>query len=63
MIRELLQDTLAQGYNILYNGNPIKVQGDLLEYVELHKSQEFGVFIISELLKLTDEELNNIILK
>ncbi|MCA5006300.1 hypothetical protein [Sphingobacterium bovistauri] len=63
MIRELIVETVKKGYHILYNGEPKKVVGNINEYLQTHIHEKSSIYIFSELLNMTDEELNILISK
>lgn len=63
MVRELLIDAINNGYNILYNGELLTIDIDIKEYIELHKEDKQSIYVLAELVKLSDEELSQLILQ
>jgi len=50
---------LDSGYDILHHGRPVKVEGNLWDYIDGLGSYE-NVFVLRELIYWTEEELANI---
>ena len=59
MDREQIQHWLDNGYDILHHGRPVKVEGDLWDYIDGLGSYE-NVYVLRELIYWTEEELANI---
>lgn len=63
MNREEIQGFINQGYQVLKNGTPINVEGDIWEYLDQQDEADEGLHVLEELLKLSDEEIGNIEIK
>jgi len=59
MDKEQIQNWLDNGYDILHHGRPVKVEGDLWDYIDGLGSYE-NVYVLRELIYWTEEELTNI---
>ncbi|GAA4177260.1 hypothetical protein OHD16_14835 [Sphingobacterium sp. ML3W] len=59
MDKEQIQNWLDNGYDILHHGRPVKVEGNLWDYIDGLGSYE-NVFVLRELIYWTEEELANI---
>ena len=59
MDKEQIQSWLDNGYDILHHGRPVKVEGDLWDYIDGLGSYE-NVYVLRELNYWTEEELANI---
>ncbi|MDF2515612.1 hypothetical protein D3C87_648560 [compost metagenome] len=59
MDKEQIQNWLDSGYDILHHGRPVKVEGNLWDYIDGLGSYE-NVFVLRELIYWTEEELANI---
>lgn len=59
MDKEQIQNWLDEGYDILHHGRPVKVEGNLWDYIDGLGSYE-NVYVLRELIYWTEEELANI---
>ncbi|MGB3066857.1 hypothetical protein [Sphingobacterium thalpophilum] len=59
MDREQIQNWLDKGYDILHHGRPVKVEGNLWDYIDGLGSYD-SVYVLRELLYWTEDELAKI---
>lgn len=59
MKREDIQLLINQGFDIIKDGQPLKIDIDLWEYLDTLDDEE-NVFVLSDIVKWSDEELSNI---
>lgn len=60
MNREQVQHFLNEGYDIIQDGTPVVVKGDLWDYVDTLGENHPGVYILDEIIKWSDEDLAKI---
>ena len=51
---------LEEGFDILQNGKPLKVEGDIWEYIENLNNEKEKIFVLREVVYWEDEELAKI---
>ncbi len=57
MTRQQLQLLILKEYDILENGVPKKVEGDLWEYLDTLDEEDTSVVVLEDALKWSDDEL------
>lgn len=60
MKREQVVELLDNNFDIIKDGIPIKIEGDIWSYLDMLDEEENSVFVLVDILKWTDEELKNI---
>lgn len=63
MIKSLSQELFDEGYNVLLNGEPLKIEGSIEDFITSQDVKDPSVYIIADLLKLSRKELEIHILK
>ena len=63
MTHEKVKELLSEGFQILKNGEPLKIQGDLKDYLSGLDKEVLEVLILKELLTWNDQQLQNVRLK
>lgn len=63
MTHENVKELLSAGFQILKNGDPLKIQGDLWGYLSGLDKEVLEVLILKELLTWNDQQLQNVRLK
>ena len=57
MTREQIQGWIAEGYHVVKDGKPVRVDGDIWEYLDQLDEEDLSVDVLAELANLNDEEL------
>jgi len=55
-----IQHWLDEGFDILLNGKPLKIDGDIWAYINTIDTSNNRVLVLREVINWEDEELNNI---
>lgn len=58
--KEQIQLWIDEGYQILLNGKPLKVDGNIWDYISTLDSSENSIFVLVEVINWEDEELANL---
>jgi len=59
MTREQVVELINQNYDLIRNGTPIMVTGDIWDYLDTLDEEE-EVFVLEDILKWRDDELEKI---
>jgi len=57
MTKEQIQQWIDEGYHVVKDGKPVRVEGDIWEYLDQLDEEDMTVHVLTELAKLSDEEL------
>ncbi|MVZ67024.1 hypothetical protein GQF61_14275 [Sphingobacterium sp. DK4209] len=60
MKRSDLMNLIKAGYHVLRKGEPIKVVYDIWYYLDEQDEEDTGVLVLSDLLKWSDAELEEV---
>lgn len=63
MTHEKVKELLSERFQILKNGEPLKIQSDLWDYLSGLDKEVLEVLILKELLTWNDQQLQNVRLK
>jgi hypothetical protein len=58
--KQLIQLWIDEGFDILLNGDPIKVNGDIWDYLSTIDNSTNNVLVLREVVNWEDEEINKI---
>lgn len=61
MTREQVLDLIKRNYHLIKNGTPIKVDGDIWDYLDTLDEEEQSVFVLEDIIKWDDEQLDKIL--
>lgn len=60
MTREEIQEFINSDFHVLKEGVAIKVDGDIVDYIEQLDEKESPVYVLQDLLNWSDDELQQL---
>ena len=60
MTKEQIQQWIDEGYHVVKDGRPVRVEGDIWEYLDQLDEEQGEVFVLEDLLKWNNDELSQL---
>lgn len=57
MKREYIKQLIRQGFHVIEYGQPMKVEGDLIYYLDKIDEEDSGILVLEDIIHWPDEEL------